>query len=117
MRHLVKKIRGRPEDAHQSNVEYIDNVGYTVYLYRTTNGERLHWPAGFPLPNMYDRVRIKMCEIGDATVVGFFREPGELGWLVGVIVRTDDPIPDGLKGHTLQLDGQLYLHGPEFQPI
>ncbi len=117
MRHLVRKIRTRPEDAHQSRVQYIDGVSYKVCLYRTKNGERLHWLAGFPLPNLNDRVRIKMCEIGDATVVGFFREPGELGWLVGVIVRTDDPIPDGLKGHTLQRDGQLCLHGTEFKPI
>lgn len=117
MRRHVSKISRRPEDAHKRSVEYIVGVGYTMCLYRTKSGDRLRWAAAFPLPNLNDRVRIKMCEIGDATVVGFFREQGELGWLVGVIVRTDDPMPNGLKGHTLQRDGQLYLHGTEFQPI
>lgn len=117
MRQQASKIRSRPDDAHQSSIEYILGVGYTMCLYRTKSGECLRWHAAFPLPNLHDRVRIKMCDLGDATVVGFFRESGELGWLVGVIVRTDEPIPNGIEGHILQRDGELYIHGTEFQPI
>ena len=51
----------------------------TYMVYRTEAGEDLKWSAAFPLPQIGDHVRITMNNIGEAEVVGYFKEAGWLG--------------------------------------
>lgn len=60
--------------------------------YRTAEGELLKWSALFPLPTLGQRIRITMNGIGDAEVVGFFKEEG----YVGVMTKALNP-PSWLK--------------------
>jgi hypothetical protein len=64
----------------------------TYRNYRTADGELLKWSASFPLPTMGQRIRVTMNGIGDAEVVGFFKEEG----YVGVMTKALDP-PTWLK--------------------
>lgn len=47
------------------------------------------WSAAFPPPPRGDRVRVKMNNIGQSTVVGYFTEYGYLG----LLVKPLDPPP------------------------
>jgi len=64
----------------------------TFMVYRTEAGEDLKWSAKFPLPKIGDHIRITMNGIGEAEVVGFFKEGG----FVGVMTRALNP-PKWLK--------------------
>lgn len=63
-----------------------------VRTYRTANGEILKWSAVFPLPALGQRIRLTMNGIGEAEVVGFFKEEG----FVGVMTKALNP-PERLK--------------------
>jgi hypothetical protein len=58
-------------------------------IYYTHDEEPLKWSAPFPLPNIGDRIQITMNGIGEADVVGFFKEEG----FVGVMTRALNPPP------------------------
>jgi hypothetical protein len=64
----------------------------TFRNYRTADGELLKWSASFPLPTLGQRIRITMNGIGEAEVVGFFKEEG----YVGVMTKALNP-PSWLK--------------------
>jgi hypothetical protein len=55
-----------------------DGTG-TFMVYRTEVGEDLKWSASFPLPQIGDRIQITMNGIGEAEVMGYFKEGGVLG--------------------------------------
>lgn len=64
----------------------------TFMVYRTEAGESLKWSARFPLPQIGEHIRITMNGIGEAEVVGFFKEGG----YVGVMTKALNP-PKWLK--------------------
>lgn len=64
-----------------------DQHSTTARVYRTEAGKQLKWSAAFPLPQIGDRVRITMNNIGEAEVMGFFKEGG---W-VGVMTKALQP--------------------------